>query len=214
MSDKKSDDRSRSDATARPAHELGNWLRPAAAIQPSMTMPNVTAPPTPAPTPTQGSPAKPARKPLPSIDIPPEAGETADALFARLKRLNEEGKVALDLDLKRLMHMDSPVAFEAESNQWVYGLLVVTAGLWYWFGYKIGLGVAGASVLFYLTIVKALLRRRIERRVREQVLEDLVRWRKLWSFGGVAIRATSAGDDETCTAPKDNWMEFVRRRTP
>lgn len=212
MSDRKTEDLSGSDAKARPAHELGNWLRPAATIQPSMTRPNVTASPAPAAPPRPAAPL--ARKPVRSVEIPPEAGDTAEMLFARLRRLNEEGKVALDLDLKRLMHMDSPVAFEAESNQWVYGLLVLTAALWYWFGYKIGLGVAGASVLFYLTVVKALLRRRIERRVREQVLEDLARWRKLWNFGGVAIRATSTGDDEACTAPKHNWMDFVRRRAP
>jgi len=204
MNEKTTGDLSKSDPQARPAHELGGWLRPAATIQPSMTTPNVSAPPGPKPRPP---------KPLPTVEIPPEAGDTAEALFAQLRRLNAEGKAAIDLDLKRLMHIDSPVAFEAESNQWVYGLLVVTAGVWYWFGYKIGLAAAGASVLLYLTVAKALLRRRIERRVRDQVLEDLVRWRKLWNFGGVTIRATGdGGEGEVCAAPKDNWMEFVRRR--
>jgi len=204
MSDKKPVDVPKTDPPARPAHELGSFLRPAATIQPSMTVPNVVAPPTP---------NAPPPKPVPAVEIPPEAGETAEELFAQLRRLNAEGKAAIDLDLKRLMHMDSPVAFEAESNQWVYGLLILTAGVWYWFGYKIGLASAAASVLLYLTVAKALLRRRIERRVREQVLEDLVRWRKLWNFGGVAIRATAEGDGEICAAPKDNWMSFVRRRS-
>ena len=204
MSEKNPADASKTDQRVRPAHELGSFLRPAATIQPSMTMPNVIAPP---------APKSPPPKPVLTVEIPPEAGETAEELFAALRRLNAEGKAAIDLDLKRLMHMDSPVAFEAESNQWVYGLLVVTAGVWYWFGYRVGLAAAGASVLLYLTVAKALLRRRIERRVREQVLEDLVRWRKLWNFGGVAIRSTAEGDGETCTAPKDNWMSFVRRRS-
>ena len=205
MNGKSPSDKAESGQTARPAHELGNWLRPVAAIQPSMTVPNVSAPP--APTPPQPRPI------IPAVYIPPEAGETAEALFGRLRRMNAEGKAALDLDLRRLMHIDSPVAFEAESNQWVYGLLIVTAIVWYAFGYKIGLGAATASVLFYLTIAKALLRRRIERRVREQVLEDLVRWRKLWTFGGVTIREIADGrEGEICKAPSDNWMDFVRRR--
>lgn len=203
MTEKNSADLSKTDPQARPAHQLGTFLRPAATIQPAMTVPNVSAPPAPKPPPA---------KPVPTVEIPPEAGETAEALFAQLRRLSVEGKVAIDLDLKRLMHIDSPVAFEAESNQWVYGLLVVTAAVWYWFGYRIGLAAAGASVLLYLTLAKALLRRRIERRVRDQVLEDLVRWRKLWNFGGVTIRTTAEGDGEVCLAPKDNWMSFVRRR--
>jgi hypothetical protein len=205
MNGKSPSDKPESGQTARPAHELGKWLRPAAAIQPSMTVPNVSAPPAPAP---------PQPRPIPAVTIPPEAGETAEELFARLRRMNAEGKVALDLDLRRLMHIDSPVAFEAESNQWVYGLLIVTAIVWYVFGYKIGLGAATASVLFYLTVAKAFLRRRIERRVREQVLEDLARWRKLWTFGGVTIREIAdGGDGEICKSPSDNWMDFVRRRS-
>ena len=204
MNGKSPSDKPESGQTARPAHELGNWLRPAAAIQPSMTVPNVSAPPAPNP---------PQPRPIPAVAIPPEAAETAEELFGRLRRMNAEGKVALDLDLRRLMHIDSPVAFEAESNQWVYGLLIVTAVVWYAFGSKIGIGAATASVLFYLTIAKAFLRRRIERRVREQVLEDLVRWRKLWTFGVVTIREMAdAREGEICTAPRDNWMDFVRRR--
>lgn len=203
MNGKSPSDKPESGQVTRPAHELGNWLRPAAAIQPSMTVPNVSAPPTANP---------PQPRPIPTVAIPPEAAETAEELFGRLRRMNTEGKVVLDLDLRRLMHIDSPVAFEAESNQWVYGLLIVTAVVWYAFGYKIGIGAATASVLFYLTIAKAFLRRRIERRVREQVLEDLVRWRKLWTFGGVTIREVAeAREGEVCMAPRDNWMDFVRR---
>jgi hypothetical protein len=206
MNGKSPSDKPESGQAARPAHELGNYLRPAATIQPSMTVPNVTAPPAPKPQ------QPPQPRPIPAVAIPPEAGETAEELFGRLRRMNAEGKATLDLDLRRLMHIDSPVAFEAESNQWVYGLLIVTAVVWYVLGYKIGLGAAAASVLFYLTIAKAFLRRRIERRVREQVLEDLARWRKLWTFGGVTIREIAEGrEGAICEAPRDNWMDFVRR---
>jgi len=96
----------------------------------------------------------------------------------------------------------------------VYSLLALTCALWWWFGWQVGMGAAVASLLLYLSLGKAFLHRRIERRVREQVLEDVVRWRKLWSFGGVTLRST---DDATgggiCASPGDNWMEFVRRLT-
>ena len=169
-----------------------------ATISPSMMVPNVTTPPT--------------RPGLPQIEIPPEAAETADELFQRLRRLCAEGRVEIDLDNKRLMHIDSPVSFEAWGNQWVYALLLLTGAIWYFFGYKIGIGAAVVSVALYLTVAKAFLRRRIERRVREQVLEDVVRWRKLWNFGGVALHvAGGTGGSERCESPRDNWMDLVRR---
>jgi hypothetical protein len=140
--------------------------------------------------------------------------ETAEGLFNGLRRLCAEGRIAIDLDNKRLMHIDSPVSFEAWGNQWVYSLLALTCVLWWWFGWKIGATAAVASVLLYLTLGKAFLHRRIERRVREQVLEDVVRWRKLWAFGGVALRDTiDVSGAARCVSPNDNWMEFVRRLT-
>jgi hypothetical protein len=180
-----------------------------APIRPAMAVANVTGPSMPSP------PQNQTRAPVPQVAIPPEASETADELFMRLRRLCAEGRVAVDLDNKRLMHIDSPVSFEAWGNQWVYPLLLVTCLLWWLFGYRIGAGAAIASVLLYLTLGKAFLHRRIERRVREQVLEDVVRWRKLWSFGGVSLRSTAnpASGDVACASPRDNWMEFVRQLT-
>lgn len=160
------------------------------------------------------TPAQPARPAVPQVEIPPEAAETADELFARLRRLCAEDRVVIELDNKRLSHIDSPVSFEAWGNQLVYPLLFLTCVLWWWFGWQIGSATAVASVLLYLTIGKAFLHRRIERRVRDQVLEDVVRWRKLWSFGGVSLRRVGEGDgDAACLSPNDNWMEFVRRLT-
>jgi hypothetical protein len=175
-------------------------------------MPTLLGSPSDKPTPAVAG--RPTPPPGPAIAIPPEAAETADELFARLRMLCREGRVAIDLDNKRLTHIDSPVAFEAWGNQWVYSLLALTCGLWWWFGWKVGAGAAVASVVLYLTLGKTFLHRRIERRVREQVLEDVVRWRKLWTFGGVSLRSTEAGASEgLCASPRDNWMEFVRRLT-
>ena len=162
----------------------------------------------------QPNPTAPTRAPVPQVAIAPEAAETAEELFTRLRRLCAEGRVAIELDNKRLSHIDSPVSFEAWGNQLVYPLLLLTCGVWWWFGWKVGAATAVASVLIYLTLGKAFLHRRIERRVREQVLEDVVRWRKLWSFGGVSLRTIGEGAPSgNCAAPGDNWMEFVRRLT-
>jgi hypothetical protein len=162
----------------------------------------------------QPAPGAPLRPAVPQVAIPPEAAETAEELFRRLRKLCADDRVAIELDHKRLMHIDSPVSFEAWGNQLVYPLLLATCLLWWWLGWKVGAGVAVASVLLYLTLGKAYLHKRIERRVREQVLEDVVLWRKLWSFGGVSLRRVGDGDGAgTCASPRDNWMEFVRRLT-
>ena len=136
--------------------------------------------------------------------------ETAEALLEQLRRLHADGRIGIELNSKRLTHIDSPVAFEAESNQWVYGLLIVTGLFWWQFGWQAGAATAAVSVAIYLTVGKAFLRKRIDRRVRDQVLVDVVRWRKLWNFGGVVLRdARNGGED--CAAPGGNWMAFTRR---
>ncbi len=156
--------------------------------------------------------AVPAAAPPPVAAAPAPPPETASELLARLRRCHADGRVAIDFDMKRLMHMDSPVSFEAESNQWVYGLLALTAALWYVFGYKIGLATAAISLSLYLSLGKVYLRRRIARRVRGRALDDEAQWRKLWDFGGVTLQETKPGGaGARCVAPGDNWMEFVRR---
>jgi hypothetical protein len=162
---------------------------------------------------------RPAMVVTPTFAVPPVATasaapppETAAELLARLRRLHADGRVAIDIDVKRLMHMDSPVGFEAESNQWVYGLLALTAALWYVFGYKTGLATAAVSLSLYLSLGKIYLRRRIARRVRGRALDDEEQWRRLWDFGGVTLLETGPdGDGVRCGAPADNWMEFTRR---
>jgi hypothetical protein len=134
-----------------------------------------------------------------------EAAETDEQLLAELRRLRQAGTVALELDHRRLAHIDSPVAVEAEGTRWVY-LGIVAAGAGWWFlGIWAGLGVAAAALALYLTL-KADLRRRAARRIDERALADAGLWRRLWRFGGVTLEAR----DRRCAAPAGNWMQFVR----
>jgi len=156
------------------------------------------------------APAGSAAHAVPPVTAPTTV-ETAEGLFQRLQALHAAGRVAIELDTKRLMKMDSPVNVEADSNQWVYGLLALSLVLGFAFGWKIGLATAGAGVVLYLTLGKATVRRRVRRRVHEKALAELSHWRKLWSYGGVTL--TVNGDAaQRCAAPKDNWLEFVRRQ--
>ena len=177
------------DASSPAGQSPAAW-QPSATFRPPMVV-----------TPTFGAP-KPAAA--------AQKGETAAALLARLRRLHADGRVVIDVDLKRLTHMDSPVAFEAEINRWIYGLVLLTTALWYVLGYKFGLGTAAISLALYLSLGKMNVRRRIERRVRSKAMDDEAHWRELWSFGGVTLREVVDGG-RCCAAPADSWMEFVRQ---
>jgi hypothetical protein len=133
----------------------------------------------------------------------------SDAELLRTLRAGvDEGRVRLEFDHRRLDHMDSPVAVQADSNIWIYAGILVTAAVWWRLGTRAGLAAAALSLLLYLAAGRRYVRRRVERRVREVALQDTAVWRKLWRFGGIAL----AADGERCAAPDGNWMEFVRCR--
>jgi hypothetical protein len=142
------------------------------------------------------------------VEIDPAGVEPAtdEALLTALRHLREAGRLTLELDQRRLAHIDSPVSVEAESNRWVYAGLALAAASGWFAGFWAGLGVALLVLAAYLTLGKADIRRRTARRIEERALLDVALWRRLWRFGGVTLVA----GDRRCTAPGGNWMQFVR----
>jgi hypothetical protein len=136
-------------------------------------------------------------------------GESAADLLRALQRLHAEGKIEIRVEPKRLNHLDSPVAVEADSNIWIYGFLAVAAlAGWQW-GLVAAAAALGLGILVYLTLGKAYIHRRIERRVRERALSNLETWRKLWRLSGLTLVAAGQGV-APCASPEGNWMGFVR----
>src|SRR6185437_10171051 len=136
---------------------------------------------------------------IPDMDAPAArstAGESAGELLAALRRGVAEGRVELSVEPQRLNHIDSPVAFEADGNIWAYAALFIAA---------LALGV-----IVYLTVGRAYMYRRIERRVRGTTLDDLEKWRKLWRFSGLTLTAKERRDLAPCVSPDGNWMAFTR----
>jgi hypothetical protein len=129
-------------------------------------------------------------------------------LFRELRQLVAHGKLRLELDLTRLDHIDSPVAVEADSNIWVYGLIAICAAVFWKEGALPGIAAITVSLLLYLTAGRRYVRQRLIRRVHERALGDSEVWRRLWRFGGVTLVEEGA---ERCTAPHGNWMGLVRR---
>lgn len=136
--------------------------------------------------------------------------ETADALLARLRRLDRDGRIEIVIDPRHLDHIDSPVASEADGNIWIYGLILLAVVAGGWKGVVAGLAVGAAGVVLYLTVGRAYKHRRIVRRVRERGLESVETWRKLWRFQGLVLQAKDRPGLADCASPDGNWMGFVR----
>ena len=138
------------------------------------------------------------------------AQESADELLAALRRLAAAKDVEIRIEPKRLNHMDSPVAVEADSNLWAYGFLVAAIVVGWRWGLAAGAATLAFGVLVYLTLGRVYVYRRIERRVRREALEDVVKWRKLWRFSGLTLVAAGGPGIAACASPEGNWMAFVR----
>jgi hypothetical protein len=146
-----------------------------------------------------------------TADTPPES---AAELLSALRRLAGERRVEIDIDARRLGHIDSPVASEADGNIWVYGAVGLAALLLWWKGIVPAVAVLAVGALVYVTVGRAYVHRRIERRVRDKALHDLEVWRKLWRFPGLELRAAGNPGSAQCASPEGNWMAFVRAAMP
>jgi hypothetical protein len=144
---------------------------------------------------------------------PTTAGPTASDLLAALRRGVAKGEVELRVEPKRLTHIDSPVAVEADGNIWAYAALLIAALLWWGWGVTAGMAALVLGVAAYATLGRAYIHRRIERRVRREALDDIDKWRRLWRFGGLTLTAVERRDLAPCASPDGNWMAFARALT-
>ncbi|MBL8567982.1 MAG: hypothetical protein JNK84_02750 [Phreatobacter sp.] len=137
---------------------------------------------------------------------------TDSELLAGLRALIVAGAVELRLDPARLDKTDSPVSVQAESTRWLYALVALALGA-AWLGGAAAFGIAAAlGAGLWFGWVRRDVARRIRDRVETRALVDVTLWRRLWRFGGVRLVATA--DGAACSAPDDNWMQYVRDRSP
>lgn len=139
-----------------------------------------------------------------------DAAQSAEMLLAALRRLEREGRLELRIDPRPLRHIDSPVASEADGNIWIYAALAIAGVLLLWRGLIAALAALVLGFALYFTVGRVYVNRRIERRVRDETLDSLDRWRKLWRFRGLTLVAKDRPDLADCASPDGNWMAFVR----
>ena len=121
------------------------------------------------------------------------------------------GHIRPTLDYAKLEHIDSPISLQADSNRWIYGLIIVIAATAWFGGMWWGIGTAAAGTAVWFSIGKRWHRRRMEQRFYELSLQNTEAWKKLWRLPGVALIDTRTGAE--CVSPAGNWRGFVGTAT-
>ena len=117
------------------------------------------------------------------------------------------GHIKPALDYGKLEHVDSPISVQADSNRWIYGLIVaVSAAAWFG-GMWWGIGAATIGAAGWFSIGKRWHRQRMERRFYDLSLQHTEEWKKLWRMPGVALIDTRTGAE--CVSPAGNWRGFA-----
>jgi hypothetical protein len=117
------------------------------------------------------------------------------------------GRINPSLDLGKLEHVDSPISVQADSNRWIYSLIIIVSaaawfgGLW-WAG-----AAAAAGAATWFSVGKRWHRRRMERRFYDLSLQQTEDWKKLWRMPGVTLADPASGAE--CISPEGNWRAFV-----
>lgn len=136
------------------------------------------------------------------------APHTERDLLRALARAVREGRVSVALDLKRLLHTDSPIAVQADHNRWLYGVTAAAAVAGLAWGWRPGLVALAAGVVLYFAVGRPWMHRRMRVRFFDAVLDDLAAFKKLWHLRGVTLTA----GDAVCASPGGDWRRFVLDR--
>lgn len=131
-----------------------------------------------------------------------------DTDYLRLLRdAIDAGRIVVSLDLGKLEHVDSPISVQADSNRWIYSLVIVISAAG-WFGGLWG-AIAAATVgaAAWFSIGRRWHRRRMERRFHDMALHRTDQWKKLWRMPGVTLINTETRAD--CASPAGNWRVFI-----
>jgi hypothetical protein len=132
-------------------------------------------------------------------------------LLSRLETLVRTERLHLEIDRRKMAHLDFPLASEIDGNIFVYPSLAISALIGWTMGMAAAAAAVAASFLCYQTLGKRFIERRLRRRILDRGLTELTLWRSLWRFGGV-ILSTPDGQ-MSCQGPQESWSQFVSRLT-
>lgn len=128
-------------------------------------------------------------------------------LLDMLETAHREGGITIVIEPRRLDHMDSPIAVDADSSRWLYGLIVAAGLIWWWAGTFYGVAALIAATIIYGTIGRNMVERRLRQRFFDIGIKDIIIWRQLWRLKGITMKHPASG--AVCASPDGNWQRFV-----
>ncbi len=128
-------------------------------------------------------------------------------LLDMLETAHREGRITIVIEAVRLDHMDSPIAVDADSTRWLYGLVVAVGLIWWFAGTDYGVRALIAAALIYATFGRHMVERNLRRRFFDIGIKDILIWRKLWRLKGITMEDPASG--AVCVSPDGNWQRFV-----
>ncbi len=131
-------------------------------------------------------------------------------LFSALSRAIRSGEVTVDLDCRRLMHTDSPIAVQAEQMRWIYGCGAAAIAAGFGVGWQYGVGVVAAGLILYTVFARPRMYRRMVERFHRSTLFEIDTFKRLWRIRGVTLHKASAqGGEAVCASPDGDWRRFA-----
>lgn len=128
-------------------------------------------------------------------------------LLHMLDAAHRAERITIVIEAERLDHMDSPIAVDADSTRWLYGLAVVVGAIWWFGGTDYGVRALIAAAVIYGTIGRHMVEKNLRRRFFDTGIKDIITWRKLWRLKGITMEHPASG--AVCASPEGNWQRFV-----
>jgi hypothetical protein len=136
------------------------------------------------------------------------------ALFNRLVVAYRRGEVAIDIDITSLAHPHSPLSAKVFSTRAFYAILAVVGLSFAAFGYRVAIGAAVGSLVFYWLVGRRLVHRKMRAFACAQITDNFDLWLKMWRFGGITLSRDAADGPVHCRAPEQSWRAFARDCKP
>lgn len=127
--------------------------------------------------------------------------------LAALRTAFDEGRLTIDMEYGKLDHLDSPVNVQAEKAWWPLGGLFGSLALGWFFDWHYGVAFAAVIAILYYSVGRRIIGSRMRVRLRKEIMEDMLLWRKQWRLKGIAL---VIGDDR-CASPDGNWIRFAMK---
>lgn len=121
------------------------------------------------------------------------------------------GTIKPTLDLRKLEHVDSPISVQADSNRWIYSLIIIVSAAAWFGGLWWAIAAAAAGAVAWFSVGKRWHQRRMEQRFYNLALEQTEDWKKLWRMPGITLTDPATGTE--CVSPDGNWRVFAKAAT-